>query len=663
MNQQGGVYNIKRRACVTCTKAKCKCLPQTDNLCQRCARLGKQCVYLDVPERKRKRKDDDGRVGVLESKIEELTAQLVAIRNGVNGHHGTTSSSTNGTASSTEPSSVTNSIPEDSYGDAEPLDAEEPEPEGYHGRAPPTTSVLEGISDIVDRGFLGIHEAETYVAQFKSRFVWNFPFVVLPPSQTADMLRKQEPLLFLAVIAATIPSAHGIRKLLADEIMQHITSRIVASSERNLGLLRALLVLCAWYRYPSQRGNVQLVLLLDLCVNMVHDLRLHRLRGELTTDQQRALLGTYWAATCLPRVIDRPTAMKRNKKIDECCLNMATSTEYPSDRCIRPLILTQSFICSVDSSYKEFAELGADASSQEESFIKLMVGANLRHFESLKATLETELSKCPNSVTNLFHCNMHYINIAIRDLALDDEYIPYQSRHAFAPSRSAQSFKTSAFRCSLLWHLLRHAKALINAYIDIPDDELPQVPVFTIAQICASLVILPRSVSALLKLIVRNHARAGIPDDVLNEAKAVVDEADYLNLVVRLYDRLRLLIVGLSGQEKGLDVAGTLCCHMSVLASWYAPRVKAILGIDVVSKSPLAAMTPPSIAISEIIAANANANAASLMQQATSQNVGGLQSVGEQQQVLGSYAGAEDGSYLFSDELWSTVLESFSSFG
>lgn len=111
------------------------------------------------------------------------------------------------------------------------------------------------------------------------------------------MLRKQEPLLFLAVIAATIPSAHAIRKLLADEIMQHITSRIVASSERNLGLLRALLVLCAWYRYPSQRGNVQLVLLLDLCVNMVHDLRLHRLKGELTTDQQRALLGTYWAAT------------------------------------------------------------------------------------------------------------------------------------------------------------------------------------------------------------------------------------------------------------------------------------------------------------------------------------------------------------------------------
>jgi hypothetical protein len=172
----------------------------------------------------------------------------------------------------------------------------EAETEGYHGREPPTTSVLEGLSDIVDRGFLSVEEAEGLVAQFKSRFVWKFPFVVLDPSQTVSDLRKQEPLLFLGVIAATIVSAHPIRKLLADEIMQHITSRVVASSERNLGLLRALLVLCAWYRYPAQRGNVQLVLLLDLCVTMLHDLGLHRLRTELTSDQQRALLGTYWVS-------------------------------------------------------------------------------------------------------------------------------------------------------------------------------------------------------------------------------------------------------------------------------------------------------------------------------------------------------------------------------
>ncbi|KAL7938707.1 hypothetical protein V8C35DRAFT_288936 [Trichoderma chlorosporum] len=663
MNQQSGIYSVKRRACVTCTKAKSKCSPQTDSLCQRCARLGKQCVYLDLPERKRKRRDDDGRVDALESKIEELNAQLVALRNGVSEPNGTASASTSGTTSSsefssaTQPSSVTDSVTDASYRYAEPPDAE-PEPEGYHGREPPTTSVLEGIPDIVDRGFLSIQEAETHVAQFKSRYVWNFPFVVIPPRQTVDMLRKEEPLLFLAVIAATIPSAHAIRKLLADEIMQHITSRVVASSERNLGLLRALLVLCAWYRYPAQRGNVQLVLLLELCVTMVHDLRLHRMSEKLTTDQQRALLGTYWAATSLPRVTGRPSAITKSKKIEECCKNMAASTEYPSDRCIRPLLLTQFFIGSIDNGYEELA----DSSSPEESFIKVMVGANLRQLDSLKETLEAELSKCPNPSTNLFHCNMHYANIAIRDLALDDENSSCQSRTVISQSHSPQPFKTSPFRCSLLWHLLRHSKALINTYIDISDAELPQVTVFTIAQLCASLIVLARSVSALLKLIVRNHPRASLPGDVLSEARAVVDEADYLNLVVRLYARLSLLIVGLSAQEKGLDIAGTLCCHMSVLASWYAPRVEAILGVDLVAKSPLASITPPSVEIIDIITARSSANAATLMQQTASQNINGLGSVDEQQGGSGSYTGAVDGSYLFSDELWSSVLDNFSNF-
>lgn len=50
---------VKRRACVTCTSAKCKCSPLSDKLCQRCARLGKQCVYLDLPERKRKRRNEE----------------------------------------------------------------------------------------------------------------------------------------------------------------------------------------------------------------------------------------------------------------------------------------------------------------------------------------------------------------------------------------------------------------------------------------------------------------------------------------------------------------------------------------------------------------------------------------------------------------------------
>ncbi|KAL6890732.1 hypothetical protein GGI43DRAFT_415613 [Trichoderma evansii] len=659
---------VKRRACVTCTNAKCKCSPQSDNLCQRCARLGKQCVYLDLPERKRKRRsDDDGksnsRVVALESRVEELVAELEAIRNGVT-RHGPQSCSTD----CTTPSTGALSIPDALRSSGPPTEKPElldPDSGGFHGREPPTTSVLEGLSDIVDRGFLSISESENMVSQFKSRFVWTFPFVVLHPSQTVVDLRKKEPLLFLAIVAATIPSAHPIRKLLADEIMQHITSRIVASSERNLGLVRALLVLSAWYRYPAQKGNVQLVLLLNLCVTMVHDLGYHRLNRELTTDEQRALLGTYWVTSILPRVMNRPNTVAHTKKIDECCNNMAASTEYASDRCIRSFILTQSFIGTIDSNYSELRE-----ADHGESITRIMVGAKLRQFEGLKATVEEELSKCPNLSTNLARCSMHYINIAIRDVALDDEYICYQNGHDTTQSPSAEAFKTSAYRSSLLWHLVCHSKGLIKDYIDIPDAELPQVTVFTLAQICTSLGVLPRSVSALLKLIVAKqgppHSRTWpVQGDALDEAKTIVEEADFLTIIVRLYEKLRTLIVGLTTQEKGLDVAGTLCCHMSVLASWYAPRVQAILGVDLVVKCPLASLTPHAGDIVEVIKANTASSSGSGSTSSVPPVYQSMERIGSadvQQGFPGAYVGAEDGSYLFSDEMWASVLDSFISF-
>lgn len=267
---------------------------------------------------------------------------------------------------------------------------------------------------------------------------------------------------------------------------------------------------------------------------------------------------------------------------------------------------------------------------------------------------------------------MHFIDIAIRSMSLGDEHACYQNRHAAVPSSAFEAFKVSAYRSSLLWHLIRYTKALIQTYIEIPDAELPQITVFTLTQICASLVILPRSVSFLLKLIIAkqspHHGGRTWPvrGETLDEARAVVEEADFLNLVVRLYERLRVLIVGLTAQEKGLDVAGTLCCHMNVLASWYAPRVQAILGVDLVDKYPLTSITPhPDAVVNGTNTANTansgNSTTASippLVDQSTERT--GATYL--QQGYPGAYTGAEDGLNLFSDEMWASVLDSFTNF-
>lgn len=165
-----------------------------------------------------------------------------------------------------------------------------------HGPNPPTNSVLEGQPSIVDRGLLSGADAERLLATFQLSFLPKFPFVLISREETAANLRVREPFLFLCVVAVAMGSAHPQHKTVAEEIMKHVTMRIVARSERNLELLRGLLVYSAWYSYPAERYHPQLLLLIQFCISILYDLGLHR-KPNLNLDEQRAVLGTYLMST------------------------------------------------------------------------------------------------------------------------------------------------------------------------------------------------------------------------------------------------------------------------------------------------------------------------------------------------------------------------------
>jgi hypothetical protein len=224
------------------------------------------------------------RVELLEKKVDQLMSQLAAMA----GQNGQTSSEASNplssdTGSSREPGLASSDI-------AAMLDAAQ---DPSHGPDPPTSSVLQGQSSIVDRGLLSEAEAERLVATFQLDLVPKFPFVLLDHGETASRLRNREPFLFLCVVAASLGSAHPLRKIVAEEIMNHVTLRVVARSERNLELLRGLLVHSAWYSYPAERYHPRLLLLIQFCVSILYDLGLHK-KPSPSPDEQRALLGTFW---------------------------------------------------------------------------------------------------------------------------------------------------------------------------------------------------------------------------------------------------------------------------------------------------------------------------------------------------------------------------------
>lgn len=236
------------------------------------------------------------RVALLEGQVGQLTSQLSALTR-QNDHSrrispGTpvdvSKSLTNGSSSSQGPGLESADI-------SILLDAAK---DPSHGLAPPTRSGLAGQPSLVDRGLLSESEAENLIQTFRVALVPKFPFVLIASTETATRLRKREPFLFSCVVGATIGSSHPLRKKVTEEVMKHITLRVVERSERNLELLRGLLVYSAWYTYPAERYHPQLLLLIQFCVSILYDLGLHR-KPNLSLDEQRALLGTYWLSARL----------------------------------------------------------------------------------------------------------------------------------------------------------------------------------------------------------------------------------------------------------------------------------------------------------------------------------------------------------------------------
>ncbi|GLB09361.1 hypothetical protein AtubIFM57258_005279 [Aspergillus tubingensis] len=564
---------IKRRACVACTTAKAKCTPQSANLCQRCARLGKSCTYLDLPQTKRKQrqKATPSLVELLEKKVDQLLSQLATLTQQQNGQTLSpdtsttdslpTNSNTNGDLhiSSHDSSSQRTSTDTDI---AALLDAAK---DPSHGPNPPTSSVLAGQPSLVDRGLLSPAEAERMLTIFKADFAARFPFVLIPIGETADQLRVREPFLFLCVVAATMGSAHPLRKIVAEEIMNHVTSRIVARSERNLELLRGLLVHCAWYTYPAEKYHPRLLLLIQLCVAIVHDLGLHK-RDGMGADEQRALLGTYWLSVGFYGTLGRPITMKHDGQIDECIKGLAsftTTTGYTSDPWIAPFIHLQSFMATMDEVYASMPPTGGSA------LVQVTRGSLQRQFDNLRTSIEKDLPSCPPSTASALTTELKYTEMRLEDPSLREDLWTTDPA-------------TTTIRTTMLMTLIQRSKELIQIVTELPVSEIPQLTVITNARICAAVGYIPTAVLALLKLLTSSSST---PNQDQDQIQTILTTADYPTLVTSLATALETKLQHengkwmLSATDKEMDVVGSLCSKMRLLARCYPYQVRGVVTV------------------------------------------------------------------------------------
>jgi hypothetical protein len=162
--------------------------------------------------------------------------------------------------------------------------------------------------DPITAGVVDEQHAALLLHEFKTKFIFSFPFVVV--TDGLPTLRRDHPFLLHAILTVTSYASPHLQHELADELKRQV-ARLVEYSQKGLGVLQGLMVYVAWYHTFYHPATQQLGLLIQMCVAMAQDMDSRNLKTSLsnvsegrvifTADEKglrslahyRALLGTY----------------------------------------------------------------------------------------------------------------------------------------------------------------------------------------------------------------------------------------------------------------------------------------------------------------------------------------------------------------------------------
>ncbi|KAF2649761.1 hypothetical protein K491DRAFT_610185 [Lophiostoma macrostomum CBS 122681] len=316
------------KTCNNCFQLKIRCdRTQRTDVCDRCARLGKQCVFRPARRRDNSAKRDS-RIHALEQQVQDLLKTQ-------------------------QPSPIAQ----------QPLPERAPSIASMHLSAVPEVPPTTG--DVIDEDVLSIEKADTLVELYKSELMPHFPFIIIPADVTGSSLRNQKPFLFLAVI--TVTSFHDLvlQEKLGERFKYQVTDKVLFGGDDCLSLeyLQGLLVVLSWNQYHGKTKFFTQYL--QLAVSIAVDMRLDRqpLHSRPVTDaikrdviaaipgtrtwsseEQRAAAGTFYLASNVSKLFNKMNVFACTEHIEAGCLALQQLGEYRTDNDLYHVVRLQRII-------------------------------------------------------------------------------------------------------------------------------------------------------------------------------------------------------------------------------------------------------------------------------------------------------------------------------
>ncbi|KAL4734400.1 hypothetical protein BDV11DRAFT_198251 [Aspergillus similis] len=395
------------KTCQTCATAKIRCLRSPDStFCDRCLRLNKPCYFRPARIRQALSRKET-RLELLERRVDQLLGQ------------------------------------------------------SSQGHSPPEVKA----GDVIDRGLLSLDEAAALLASFLQSMMPDFPFVVLPPTTSADQLRESAPFLFLAILSVSVTDDRTLKRVLDEEVRAALAERtVLVHHPPSLETLQGLLIVLAWSQHQVRQRSAprHFSTYLHLAIGLVVDRRLDqpietRRRQtrrmniseegikecplQILRAEQRAAIGCSFLSSCSAIITQETCTFPWAPELEAFAVGLAESPEYDSDQTIIHLVRLQHVLEEIDRVSRGPDPFEASRSSR----------AFHHTFRTFKARIQDYSNLLPPELASNFTLStqLHTINLYLCQVSLFDHkattQLPVDVRaetlsHGLA---AAKSFSTS----------------------------------------------------------------------------------------------------------------------------------------------------------------------------------------------------------------------------
>ncbi|KAJ5681398.1 uncharacterized protein N7477_001338 [Penicillium maclennaniae] len=320
----------------------------------RCAKARRTCI-VTAPTRKRQKKTDS-RVTELERKIDALTATLQQSHNNafamappVQQSRSPREEPVPGRWLSGEFHVAGNKRSHDELLASQYIRSDSPSTEQIHK---PSASKWR-----VDKGLIDIQTANLAFDYYVNKLAVEMPMVVFRPGTTMEDVRRDRPILFLAIIATAVGKFNKDAQLpLLTETYKVMADRVIVKGEKSLELIQAILVSAIWYMPPDNLEELKFYQLIHLAVVLAMDIGLNRrTQGDLKPfvrlrellikkpqgpnvdlsgpEARRTWVGCYFLAVQVTTALRRTHLVRWHPYMDDCLHILENHPDaLPSDR-------------------------------------------------------------------------------------------------------------------------------------------------------------------------------------------------------------------------------------------------------------------------------------------------------------------------------------------